>query len=91
MIVNHLVNGSTAVIMKSFEAKLFCEMLEKYRCKFVMVVPPIMIFLAKHPLVSNYDFSSLKMTVSGAAPAGKELCEELLKRLPAIKHVVQGM
>lgn len=57
----------------------------------LMLVPPIMIFLAKSSIVNKYDLSSLLLTVSGAAPAGKEICEELQNRLPNIKAVSQGI
>ena len=36
------------------------------------LVPPLIIFLAKHPLVDNYDLSSVRAIVSGAAPLGKD-------------------
>ncbi|KAE9411648.1 hypothetical protein Angca_006324, partial [Angiostrongylus cantonensis] len=56
---------------------------------FLPVVPPIMVFLAKHPICGQYDLSSLKMLICGAAPAGKDICEELSKKYPNIKHIRQ--
>ena len=32
------------------------------------VVPPIIVFLAKSPLIQKYDISSLKVVFCGAAP-----------------------
>jgi acyl-coenzyme A synthetase/AMP-(fatty) acid ligase len=37
------------------------------------VAPPIVLALAKHPLVDRYDLSSLRALASGAAPLGGEL------------------
>jgi 4-coumarate--CoA ligase len=37
------------------------------------MVPPLMVFLAKNPLVNAYDLSSLKYLISGAAPLSKEV------------------
>jgi acyl-coenzyme A synthetase/AMP-(fatty) acid ligase len=36
-------------------------------------VPPIVLALAKHPVVDNFDLSKLRVIVSGAAPLGSEL------------------
>jgi 4-coumarate--CoA ligase len=46
----------------------FLETIQKYKCTFSYVVPPIVLGLAKDPLVSKYDLSSMKMMNSGAAP-----------------------
>lgn len=53
-------------------------------------MPPILVFLAKHPIVGKYDLSSIEFINTGAAPAGKDLIEEVMKRLPNIKYIVQG-
>lgn len=44
----------------------------------INVVPPLMVFLAKHPLVDEYDLSSLQNIYCGAAALGKEV-EEAVK------------
>ena len=54
-----------------------------------MTVPPILVFLAKNPIVEKYDLSSLEFIMSGAAPLGKELIEEVYRKLPNIKYIVQ--
>jgi 4-coumarate--CoA ligase len=45
-------------------------------------VPPIVLAIAKNPIVKNYDLSSIKMVMSGAAPLGKELEDAFRARLP---------
>lgn len=37
------------------------------------MVPPLMVFLAKHPLVDDYDLSSIRELLCGAAPLSKEV------------------
>lgn len=37
--------------------------------------------MAKHPIVDNYDMTSVKMIVSAAAPLGKDTVESVRKRL----------
>jgi 4-coumarate--CoA ligase len=53
------------------------------------IVPPIALFLAKSPLISNYDLSSLRSIYVGAAPIGPELSKEVKERLN-LKSVTQG-
>uniref|UniRef100_A0A914M428 AMP-dependent synthetase/ligase domain-containing protein n=1 Tax=Meloidogyne incognita TaxID=6306 RepID=A0A914M428_MELIC len=63
------------------------------RCyiRLIKTVPPILVFLAKNQIVSNYDLSSVNVIFSGAAPAGADLCEEVLSRLPNVQHICQGI
>jgi acyl-CoA synthetase (AMP-forming)/AMP-acid ligase II len=46
----------------------------------IQIVPPIAVLLAKHPLALEYDLSSVKAAVSGAAPLSRETQDEVLKR-----------
>jgi len=45
------------------------------------LVPPIIIALAKHPIVDKFDLSSVKTIISGAAPLAAETEKQLLERL----------
>ena len=54
------------------------------------LVPPLILFLAKHPLVDKFDLSSMVRVNSGAAPLGKELETAMLKRLPQVERIGQG-
>ena len=44
-------------------------------------MPPIILFLAKHPLVKQYDLSSLAWIMSGAAPLDAETQKALSAEL----------
>lgn len=46
----------------------------------VTVAPPVLLLLNKHPMVKNYDLSSVTEIRSGAAPIGKELERGVLER-----------
>ncbi|GFS23355.1 4-coumarate--CoA ligase [Elysia marginata] len=54
------------------------------------LVPPLILFLAKHPIVSNYDLSFFKKILVGAAPLGQDLITEVLKRHPNLESIIQG-
>ncbi len=45
------------------------------------IVPPIVLFLAKHELVPKYDLTSVRTFVTAAAPVGLETMEAVLDRL----------
>jgi len=70
------------VVMNKFDLAQYLEMIQKHKATLLHVVPPVILALAKHPLVSKYDLSSLKKVSCGAAPLGKELQEEVEKRIP---------
>lgn len=55
-----------------FDLEKFCKLVQEHKPQRTHLVPPIIIGLAKHPVVDNYDMSSLKMIVSAAAPLGKD-------------------
>jgi acyl-CoA synthetase (AMP-forming)/AMP-acid ligase II len=80
--------GGTVVTMPRFDLEQFCELAQQHRVRLGVVVPPIVLAMAKHPIVDNYDLSSLEMLFSGAAPLGADLAAEAGARLGC--DVVQG-
>ena len=83
-----LCQGGVVVTLPRFDLEQFLSLAQEHRIKRGFVVPPVVLALAKHPLVAQYDLSSLKQLFSGAAPLGAELAEEAGKRLGC--EVVQG-
>src|SRR5438128_7690478 len=73
--------GATIVTMPRFDLDQFLSLIQKYRVTLSHIVPPIVLKLAKDPLVDNYDLSSLKMIFSGAAPLGADLSQACMKRI----------
>ncbi|MEX1287917.1 MAG: AMP-binding protein, partial [Acidimicrobiia bacterium] len=51
--------GATIVTMPRFDLPGFLEAIQTYRVTRAYLVPPIILALAKHPLVDQYDLSSL--------------------------------
>ncbi len=83
-----LANGVTAVTMQRFDLQRALQLIQDLRITRFAVVPPMVLALAKSPLVENYDLSSLKQLFSGAAPLGGELAEKTAQRIGC--EVVQG-
>jgi acyl-CoA synthetase (AMP-forming)/AMP-acid ligase II len=70
-----LATGATIVTMPRFDLEQFLQLVQEYRATRVNLVPPIILALAKHPLVDQYDVSSLTVLTSGAAPLGADLAQ----------------
>lgn len=64
-------------IMPKFDFIKVLGYVEKFRITDLILVPPVIVALAKHPAVKNYDLSSVEAVGSGAAPLGREVCEEV--------------
>ena len=73
--------GATIVTMPRFDLEQCLAILEKYRITFAHVVPPIVLALAKSPVVDKYDVSSLRGVFSGAAPLSEHLAMAASARL----------
>jgi acyl-CoA synthetase (AMP-forming)/AMP-acid ligase II len=80
--------GATVVTMPRFDLEQFLQVLQDYKVTRAYLVPPIVLALAKHPVVDNYDLSSLEVITSGAAPLGPDLAEACAERLDCL--VLQG-
>lgn len=90
LVAQAMWNGMTCVLMQKFDGELFCKCIEQFRVRIQYLVPPIVLFLAKHPIVDKYDLSSLRFILAGAAPLGSDVCLEVQRRIPTLKFIVQG-
>jgi len=65
--------GATIVTLPRFELEAFLGMFQNYGVTRANLVPPIILALAKHPLVERYNLSRLRWVMSGAAPLGPDV------------------
>ncbi|KAB1204227.1 4-coumarate--CoA ligase 1 [Morella rubra] len=77
--------GAAILIMQKFEIVKLLELVEKYKVTVAPFVPPIVLAIAKSPEVQNYNLSSIRIVMSGAAPMGKELEDAVRAKLPDAK------
>ncbi|MFD4259602.1 4-coumarate--CoA ligase family protein [Streptomyces sp. NPDC058534] len=73
--------GATVVVLPRFDLEQFLAAIQNHRITGLYVAPPIVLALAKHPLVADYDLSSLKYIVSAAAPLDAQLAAACSRRL----------
>ncbi|MEV4427562.1 AMP-binding protein [Streptomyces sp. NPDC049602] len=76
-----LRQGATVVVLPRFDLDTFLGAIQKHRINGLYVAPPIVLALAKHPAVADYDLSSLEYIVSAAAPLDAALAEACSTRL----------
>jgi acyl-CoA synthetase (AMP-forming)/AMP-acid ligase II len=68
-----LFRGLTTYVMAAFNLERFCAIIQEHRIAFAYAVPPVILQLAKNPIVDKYDLSSMRMMNSGAAPLTQEI------------------
>jgi acyl-CoA synthetase (AMP-forming)/AMP-acid ligase II len=83
-----LASGSTIITLPRFELEQALQVMQDRRVTIAHLVPPVVLVLAKHPLIDNYDLSSIKTVFSGAAPLGAELSRACCERLGC--SIIQG-
>jgi acyl-CoA synthetase (AMP-forming)/AMP-acid ligase II len=80
--------GASLVTMPRFDLEAVLTHIQTHKVRLLLIAPPVAIALAKHPMVDNFDMSSLKVVLSAAAPLGAEVSEACGTRLKA--EVIQG-
>ena len=83
-----LASGVKVVTMPRFDMAASLEAVQTHKITRFFAVPPIVLGLAKAPIVDNYDLSSMRQVFSGAAPLSAELAAEASARIGC--EVVQG-
>jgi acyl-CoA synthetase (AMP-forming)/AMP-acid ligase II len=79
---------ATLVTMPKFDLVEFLTNIQKYGCTYLYIAPPIAVALAKHPIVDQFDISTVHTVFSGAAPLDGETAEIAGRRIGA--RMMQG-
>ena len=86
-----LARGATVVTVPRFDMVQMLELTQKHEVTRLFLVPPVVLALAKHPIVDKYDMSPVREIFSGAAPLGGELAEAAAARLGCVVGQGYGM
>jgi acyl-CoA synthetase (AMP-forming)/AMP-acid ligase II len=88
-IMNVAIHGRGCVVtMPRFDLVGFLGAIAEHRVGYVFIAPPVALALAHHPLVDQYDLSSVEIVMSAAAPLDTALARRVEDRIGAT--VVQG-
>ncbi len=81
ILMTALHSGSKVISLPKFEPETFLSAIERYRVNLLHLVPPLVLFMAKHPDVDKYNTSSIEDVFSGAAPLGGDILKAAQERL----------
>jgi acyl-CoA synthetase (AMP-forming)/AMP-acid ligase II len=76
-----LYSGVTLVSMQRFELEPCLQAVQEHRVTRFLLVPPIVLQLAKNPIVDKYDLSSITRAFSGAAPLDADTAAAVSRRI----------
>ncbi|KAL4800312.1 hypothetical protein BDV19DRAFT_174054 [Aspergillus venezuelensis] len=77
--------GDQVIVLPKFELGTYMAAVQNFKISTLFVVPPIIINMLRSPEVcAQYDFSSARALVTGAAPLGKETAIDFQKAYPGI-------
>jgi len=76
-----LVKGGKITTLPKFQLDMFLNAIQQFSVNHMPIVPPIATALAKHPMVDNFDLSSVTYVPCAAAPLSPEIQKELSAKL----------
>ena len=77
----YLARSGLLVTLPRFDLETALRLIEAHRTRRLYVAPPVVLALAKHPLVDQFDLSALTFIMSAAAPLGVDLADACATRL----------
>ncbi|MEF3047757.1 AMP-binding protein [Pseudotabrizicola sp. L79] len=84
----YLAYGAGLISLPRFDLETALRVLSREQVQKFFVAPPVVLALAKHPLVDQFDLSALSFLLSGAAPLGGDVAQAAGQRLGA--EMTQG-
>jgi 4-coumarate--CoA ligase len=79
---------ASLITLPRFDLPQFLQVIQDQKSTFAFIAPPVAVALAKHPIVDQYDLSSIRGMMSGAAPLDESLSNAVTARLGT--HMQQG-
>ncbi len=70
--------GGKHVLLPTFDARSALEILEKEKITLTNLIPTMLNMMVNHPDVEKFDYSSLRVLLSGGAPIAPELVRKII-------------
>ncbi|MGY1495827.1 AMP-binding protein [Streptomyces sp. QTS52] len=86
-----LLAGATVVTLPRFGLRPFLEVVQSYGVTRGHLAPPMVLDLAQAAEVDEYDLSSMRKAICGAAPLDEELAARAEKRIGSVIRQGYGM
>ena len=83
-----LAVGATQIILPRFDPEAALKIIQQYKVTDLYCVPPVVLALVNLPTLGNFDLSSLRFLMSGAAPLPAEVGRQAAAKLNCV--VMQG-
>jgi len=74
--------NAQVIMLPSFSMPTMLSVVQHYKIKELLLVPPLLIRLVRDPVVDEYDLSHVTRFSSGAAPLSQEILELLKSKFP---------
>jgi fatty-acyl-CoA synthase len=71
--------GGTHVLVREFDSKVVFETIEREKVTLTNLIPTMLNLMVKHPEVGKYDYSSLRVLLSGGAPIAPEVVRKIVE------------
>ncbi|XP_053608886.1 uncharacterized protein LOC128674410 [Plodia interpunctella] len=78
--INQLALGCKLVTLPYFKPDIYVKTIATYKTDALFIVPPIAVFLGKHPMVTSEHLSHVRAIIAGAAPLAKEDAEAVVSK-----------
>ncbi|KIV81017.1 hypothetical protein PV11_08471 [Exophiala sideris] len=80
LVLQPLHRGIESIVMTRFQLTEFLHAIQTHQITFTYVAPPVIVKMARDPIVADYDLRSLEMITSGGAPLSSELIETIHRK-----------
>ncbi|MGA2516966.1 MAG: long-chain-fatty-acid--CoA ligase [Thermodesulfobacteriota bacterium] len=71
--------GGTHVLVREFDAKVVLETIEREKATLTNLIPTMLNLMVNHPEVGRFDYSSLRILLSGGAPIAPEVVRKIVE------------
>ncbi len=71
--------GGTHVLVREFDVKTVLETIEKEKVTLTNLIPTMLNLMVNHPEVGKFDYSSLRVLLSGGAPIAPEVVRKIVE------------
>jgi acyl-CoA synthetase (AMP-forming)/AMP-acid ligase II len=71
--------GGTHVLVREFDAKVVLETIQREKVTLTNLIPTMLNLMVNHPEVGKFDYSSLRVLLSGGAPIAPEVVRKIVE------------